>query len=196
MLPLAQWLPGRVGPRAQPCCLGRAEQSSQQWPGALSRWEAASHSLIWSHGVFSSYSEAGAGVGGHANPASGTKMSPPTGSNRELWIDLVAAVLLHLALIADGELRHLTRSFPRRRGRAEHAAIALAQALFRSFSDTHSVQTICYIPASLFCLLLSIFPCAISPEALFSLLVSLGQQTVIPRSSSKDMQSSKAQALG
>lgn len=49
---------------------------------------------------------------------------------------------------------------------------------------------------SLSYLLLSIFPCAISPEALFSLSVSLGQQGVIPGSTSKEAQSSKSPSPG
>lgn len=77
-------------------------------------------------------------------------------------------------------------------------ATALAQAPFRSLSDTLCVQTICYVPdfSDFLCLLLSILPCAISPEALFSLLVCLGQQTVIHGSSSKEAQSSKSPSLG
>ncbi|XP_054681846.1 histone H2B 5-like isoform X1 [Grus americana] len=49
---------------------------------------------------------------------------------------------------------------------------------------------------SLSCLLLFIFPCATSPEALFSLLGSLGQQTIIPRASSEEAQSSKSPSPG
>jgi len=130
--------------------------------------------------------------------------SAPTGSNWELPTDLVAAQLLCLPLVADegnsGETRPGWRaaawSFPRRRG-AEHAAIALAQAPLRSLSDALCVQTICYIlPFSL--LFSSVHFCHV-PSALklfFSLPASLGQQTVIRRSSSKEAQSSESPSPG